>query len=103
MDGLIATNTTIDRKGLSAKQSTIERIGAGGLSGAPLTSQSTEVVSYINQKSNASIPIIGVGGIESASTALDKINAGAQLVQVYSGLIYSGPYLIKRIKKAIVG
>ena len=103
MDGLIATNTTIDRKGLSAKQNTIEGIGAGGLSGAPLTSRSTEVVSYINQKSNAFIPIIGVGGIESASTALDKINAGAQLVQVYSGLIYSGPYLIKRIKKAIVG
>ncbi len=103
MDGLIATNTTIDRGGLTTDQSTIEGLGAGGLSGAPLTSRSTEVISYIHQKSKASIPIIGVGGIESPSTAIEKINAGAQLIQIYSGLIYGGPYLIKRIKKSIVG
>lgn len=101
IDGLIATNTTIAREPLTTDAQTVESIGAGGLSGAPLADRATEVVSYIHKKSNGAIPIIGVGGIDSAQSAMDKVNAGAALVQVYSGMIYEGPSLIKAIKKAL--
>lgn len=99
--GLIATNTTISRKGLSISAKKVESMGPGGLSGAPLTDRATEVIRYLHHKSNGSFPIIGVGGICSGQDAVDKIRAGASLVQIYSGLIYSGPELVKEAKKAI--
>lgn len=102
IEGIIGTNTTIERKPLTADANKISAIGNGGLSGAPLAKRATEVVGLINTKSNGSIPIIGVGGIRSGRSALDKINAGASLIQVYSGFIYEGPFLIKRIKKSLL-
>ncbi|OJJ17489.1 dihydroorotate dehydrogenase (quinone) [marine bacterium AO1-C] len=101
-DGLIATNTTIDRGGLQASNEQVEAIGAGGLSGQPLRKRSTEVIKYIHQKSNGAFPIIGVGGIASPTDAIEKLEAGASLVQIYSGFIYEGPSLIKNIKKALI-
>jgi dihydroorotate dehydrogenase len=100
--GIVATNTTISREGLHYPQEEIDAVGAGGLSGRPLKEKSTEVIRYIHQKSNGSIPIIGVGGIMTAQDALDKIDAGASLVQIYTGFIYSGPSLIKDINKALI-
>lgn len=101
ISGIIATNTTIDRSSLKTKASQVEKIGNGGLSGAPLTNRATEVVRYLHDKSNGSFPIIGVGGINSGKAALDKIEAGASLVQVYSSMIYEGPDLIRDAKRAI--
>jgi len=101
LDGLIATNTTTDRSSLTTDASQIESIGAGGLSGAPLRKRATEVIRYISKKTNGQLPIIGVGGINSAEDALDKIKAGASLVQIYTGLIYQGPKLVKRINQAL--
>ena len=98
--GVIATNTTIDRNGLYAEKSM--KAEMGGLSGKPLTQRSTEVIRYLSQKSNKSFPIIGVGGIHSPQDAKDKIEAGASLVQLYTGFIYEGPGLIKRICKELV-
>lgn len=96
--GVIATNTTIDREGLiSANKNEM-----GGLSGKPLTKRSTEVISFLHRESGGSFPIIGVGGIHSAEDALEKLEAGASLVQLYTGFIYEGPSLIKRINKAII-
>lgn len=100
--GLIATNTTIERGNLVTSSEVVESIGAGGVSGKPLTKRSTEVISYLFQKSNASFPIIGVGGIYSAEDAIEKLLAGASLVQIYSGFIYEGPALVKRINKAVL-
>ncbi|MEZ4956670.1 MAG: hypothetical protein R2825_24145 [Saprospiraceae bacterium] len=100
--GIIATNTTIDRSGLTTSNLEIEKIGSGGLSGAPLTNRSTEVIRYLHQKSNGKVVIIGVGGIESAKDALEKLEAGATLVQVYSGLVYAGPALVKNINQALL-
>jgi dihydroorotate dehydrogenase len=100
--GVIATNTTISREGLSYPKEEIEKIGMGGLSGKPLTKRSTEVIRYLKQKSGNAFPVIGVGGIHSAQDAVDKINAGADLLQLYTGFIYEGPALIKRINKAIL-
>jgi dihydroorotate dehydrogenase len=97
--GVIATNTTIDKESLSNDKLKEE---AGGLSGAPLTKRSTEVIRYLSDRSNRSFPIIGVGGIHSAEDALEKIEAGASLVQLYTGFIYEGPGLIKRINKRIL-
>jgi dihydroorotate dehydrogenase len=97
--GVIATNTTISRSGLATKSATIETIGAGGLSGKPLNSRSVEVIRYIHQRSNAKLPIIGVGGVHSPETAQEMLDAGASLVQIYSGLIYEGPSLVKRINQ----
>ncbi|SEO05097.1 dihydroorotate oxidase A [Mucilaginibacter gossypiicola] len=96
--GLIATNTTISRENLSSplKEET------GGLSGRPLTKRSTEVIAYLHKKSNGSFPIIGVGGIHSAEDAIEKLNAGASLVQLYTGFIYEGPGLIGRINKKLL-
>jgi len=102
IDGVIATNTTISRKKLNTSSSTIEAIGMGGLSGKPVRERSTEVIQYLANKSKKSFPIIGVGGIHSAEDALEKIAAGASLVQIYSGFIYEGPALIKRINKALL-
>ncbi|MBP7262263.1 MAG: quinone-dependent dihydroorotate dehydrogenase [Bacteroidia bacterium] len=100
LDGLVATNTTIGRKGLKTAAVEIERIGAGGLSGEPVEQISTEVIAYLHQQSKGSIPIIGVGGIHDAASAQRKFNAGAQLLQVYSGFIYEGPALISEIIEA---
>lgn len=97
--GLIASNTTISRAGLKTPTSTIENIGNGGLSGAPVRQRATEVVRYLRQGLPADFPIIGVGGISDAATAQEKRAAGANLVQVYTGLIYAGPDLIKNIKQ----
>jgi dihydroorotate dehydrogenase len=102
IDGVIATNTTISREGLKTSQSRIDEIGAGGLSGKPVKERSTEVIRYLATKSNKSFPIIGVGGIHSAEDALEKLDAGADLIQVYTGFIYEGPRLLKRINKAII-
>lgn len=101
LDGLIATNTTIDRSMLTTNATQIESIGAGGLSGAPLRKRATEVIRYIHEKTNGELPIVGVGGINSAEDALEKIQAGASLVQIYTGLIYQGPTLIKKINKLL--
>ncbi len=98
IDGVIATNTTISRDGLSSKNKT----ETGGLSGKPLTGRSTEVIRFLAEKSGNAFPIIGVGGIHSAQDALDKLDAGASLVQLYTGFIYEGPALIKKINKAIL-
>lgn len=100
--GVIATNTTIDRSGLKTDSTLVESIGAGGLSGKPVKDKSTYVIRYLAQKSNHSFPIIGIGGIHSAEDALEKIEAGASLVQLYTGFIYEGPGLIKKINRAIL-
>ncbi|MBE9584441.1 quinone-dependent dihydroorotate dehydrogenase [Mucilaginibacter sp. JRF] len=96
--GVIATNTTISREGLTGTH----KAETGGLSGKPLTQRSTEVIAYLHKKSNGAFPIIGVGGIHSAEDAVEKLNAGASLVQLYTGFIYEGPSLIKRINKKIL-
>lgn len=101
INGIIATNTTIERKELRTSQDKIDKIGSGGLSGKPLTNRSTATIKYINKKLDGKLPIIGVGGIMSPEDAIEKIEAGATLVQVYTGFIYEGPYLVKRINKAI--
>ncbi|RZK74906.1 MAG: quinone-dependent dihydroorotate dehydrogenase [Pedobacter sp.] len=98
--GVIATNTTIDKGGLYSDDSLVKE--AGGLSGKPLTQRSTEVIRYLSQKSNKAFPIIGVGGIHSPQDAKDKLDAGASLVQLYTGFIYEGPWLIRDICKALV-
>lgn len=102
IDGLIATNTTISREKLKASSEQLESIGAGGVSGKPLTKRSTEVIRFLSQRSNGSFPIIGVGGIHSPQDAIEKLNAGAALVQVYTGFIYEGPGLVKKINKEIL-
>jgi dihydroorotate dehydrogenase len=91
IEGVVATNTTISREGLLASKAEIEQIGAGGLSGKILFNHATEVLAHLHQKSNGGIPLIGVGGIDSAEKASQKIKAGATLVQLYTGFIYKGP------------
>ena len=98
IDGVIATNTTISRENLSSNN----KSEVGGLSGKPLTSRSTEVIRFLSEKSNKSFPIIGVGGIHSAQDAIEKLDAGASLIQLYTGFIYEGPKLIKEINNAIL-
>ncbi|EGV44452.1 quinone-dependent dihydroorotate dehydrogenase [Bizionia argentinensis JUB59] len=102
LDGVIASNTSVDRSGLKASNERLAEIGNGGLSGQPIKDKSTEVIKYLASKSKKAFPIIGVGGIHSAKDALDKIDAGADLVQVYTGFIYEGPKLIKAINKALL-
>ncbi len=102
LDGVIASNTTISREGLKTDKNRLDEIGAGGLSGKPVTKRSTEVIRYLAEKSNKAFPIIGVGGIHSEEDALEKLDAGADLLQVYTGFIYEGPKLLKRINKAIL-
>jgi len=99
--GVIATNTTISRSGLKTSQTEVEAIGAGGLSGAPVRERSTEVIRYLAEKSNKSFTIIGVGGILTAADAREKMEAGADLVQVYSGMVYEGPGMVKRILRSL--
>ncbi len=96
--GVIATNTTIAREGLQS----INKIEAGGLSGKPLTKRSTEVIRFLSEKSNKAFPIIGVGGIHTPEDAIEKLEAGASLVQLYTGFIYEGPALVKAINKKIL-
>jgi len=98
--GVIATNTTIDRSGLYTNPELSAE--TGGLSGKPLTQRSTEVIRYLSEKSNKAFPIIGVGGIHSPQDAKDKIEAGASLVQLYTGFIYEGPGIVKRICKELI-
>jgi len=98
IEGVIATNTTISRDGLTSENKT----ETGGLSGKPLTKRSTEVIAYLHTKSKGAFPIIGVGGIHTAADALEKMKAGASLVQLYTGFIYEGPGLIKKINKALL-
>jgi dihydroorotate dehydrogenase len=102
IDGIIATNTTISRKGLNESPKSIEAIGNGGLSGKPVRHRSTEVIKYLYEKSGKKLFIIGVGGIVKPEDALEKLAAGAALVQVYSGLVYEGPMMIRRINTAIL-
>lgn len=102
-DGVIATNTTISREGLNAPQATLTAIGNGGLSGKPLTNRANEVITYLRAKLGKDFPIIGVGGIMTADDALDKLKAGADLVQVYTGFVYEGPRLVKEICEKMVG
>lgn len=102
IDGFVATNTTTSREGLETNESLIQKIGNGGLSGKPITSRSTEVIRFIAQRTKGQMPIIGVGGIMSPQDAIEKIEAGASLVQIYTGFIYEGPALAKRICKAII-
>ena len=102
IQGIVATNTTIDRSGLQTPKEEVEKIGAGGLSGKPVRERATEVISYIHKHSNGKIPIIAVGGIFTAADALEKLNAGASLVQVYTGFIYEGPAIAANICKGLL-
>ena len=100
--GLIVANTTISRDQLRTPAAEVEKMGAGGISGKPVTARATAMIKYIHDKSNGTIPMIAVGGIHSAQDALDKLDAGASLVQLYTGFIYEGPALVKSINSAIL-
>jgi dihydroorotate dehydrogenase len=100
IDGIIATNTTIDRSNLKTENP--EAFGPGGVSGKPLREKATEVIRYIHEQSQGRIPIVGVGGIHSAEDALEKLEAGASLVQLYTGFIYEGPGIVKKINEALL-
>jgi dihydroorotate dehydrogenase len=100
-DGVIATNTTISREALATGKEQIDNIGNGGLSGKPLSTRSTEVIRYLRERLGPAFPIIGVGGIMSAADALEKLKAGADLIQVYTGFIYEGPAFVKQINKKL--
>jgi|TARA_B110000116_G_scaffold108511_1_gene94179 dihydroorotate dehydrogenase len=98
IDGVIASNTTLSREGLISSN----RSEMGGLSGKPVAERSTEVIRFLYEKSNNAFPIIGVGGIHSSEDAINKLNAGASLIQLYTGFVYEGPGVIKKINKAIL-
>ncbi|MDC1031135.1 quinone-dependent dihydroorotate dehydrogenase [Flavobacteriaceae bacterium] len=98
IDGVIATNTTLSREGLHSEN----KSEMGGLSGKPVTKKSTEVIRFLHEKSKNAFPIIGVGGIHSPEDAIEKLEAGASLVQLYTGFVYEGPGVVKRINKAIL-
>lgn len=102
LSGIVATNTTISRENLETENRKIEEIGGGGLSGKPLTQRSTEVIRYLHSKSGGKIPIIASGGVMTAADAIEKLNAGASLVQLYTGFVYEGPALIKEINKKLL-
>ena len=102
IDGVIASNTSTTRDNLKVSKERLQEIGNGGVSGQPIKNQSTKVIKYLADNSNKSFPIIGVGGIHSKEDALEKIKAGADLVQIYTGFIYEGPGLIKKINKEIL-
>jgi dihydroorotate dehydrogenase len=102
LSAIIATNTTIDRSGLNTSSTAINEIGAGGLSGAPVRKRSTEVVKYLKAGLPVETAIIAVGGIFTGADALEKLNAGADLIQVYTGFVYEGPSIVKNINKAIL-
>ncbi|QCX53703.1 quinone-dependent dihydroorotate dehydrogenase [Elizabethkingia sp. JS20170427COW] len=102
IDGVIASNTSTNREGLKTPKETLDAIGNGGLSGQPIKDRSTRVIRYLSEKSGKAFPIIGVGGIHSAEDAWEKLEAGASLVQIYTGFIYEGPQLIKDINQMIL-
>ena len=102
IDGIVATNTTTGRYNLSIEKTQIDAIGNGGMSGLPLQERSTEIIRYISEKTGGKIPIIGVGGIMTAADAIQKLQAGATLVQVYTGFIYEGPSIVKNINKELI-
>ena len=97
LDGLVATNTTVARDGLQTPKEKLEKLGMGGLSGAPLKNRSSEIISYIHKRTNGKLPIIGSGGVFTKEDATEKFNEGAQLVQVWTGFIYEGPGIVKKI------
>ncbi|GAB4330238.1 MAG: quinone-dependent dihydroorotate dehydrogenase [Calditrichia bacterium] len=99
--GVVATNTTISREGLSAAPEKIARIGNGGMSGKPLRERSTEIIRYLSDRLGDDFPVVGVGGIHTPADAIEKLQAGAKLVEIYTGFIYEGPFIVKRIKKAL--
>ncbi len=101
IDGVVAVNTTITRLNLSTPKKVVEGIGNGGLSGVPLKKRATEVIRYLSEKSGKAFPIIGVGGIETPEDAIEKLEAGADLLQVYTGFIYEGPFIAKRINREL--
>nr|BFF40893.1 quinone-dependent dihydroorotate dehydrogenase [Tenacibaculum mesophilum] len=102
IDGVIASNTSVNRDNLKASKERLQEIGNGGVSGQPVKDRGTKVIQYLTDNSNKAFPIIGVGGIHSEKDALEKLKAGADLVQIYTGFIYEGPSLVKRINKAIL-
>jgi dihydroorotate dehydrogenase len=102
IDGVIASNTSTNREGLKTPKDQLEAVGNGGLSGLPIKERSTATIQYLADHSNKAFPIIGVGGIHTAKDALEKIDAGADLVQLYTGFVYEGPRLIKEINKALL-
>ena len=99
LSGIVATNTTISRTNLSSKKDIVETIGAGGLSGKPIKEKSTEIVKYIHKQTQGKLPIIASGGIFTGADATEKLNAGASLIQVWTGFIYEGPGIVKAICK----
>lgn len=102
IDGFIASNTASDRAGLSASERRVREIGDGGMSGAPLHARSAQLVRYLYRATDGEIPIIGVGGIRDVDTAYETIRAGASLIQIYTGMVYEGPGLVKRIKQGLI-
>ena len=100
IDGVIATNTTIGRVGLKSDPTLVEQ--AGGLSGRPLRDRSTEVIRFLVEKSGGAFPVIGVGGIHSPEDAIEKLQAGASLIQLWTGFVYEGPGLVSRINREIL-
>lgn len=102
IDGIIATNTTIEREGLKTAKAKIKAIGAGGLSGQAVRKHSTEVIRFLHKISEGKLPIVGVGGIDSPEHALEKMEAGASLIQLYTGFVYEGPAIIGYIKQSLL-
>ncbi len=102
LDGIVATNTSSLREGLSTESVRVEKVGRGGLSGQPLRQKSLRTIAYLHKRSEGKVPIIGVGGIMSAQDAVDTLAAGASLVQMYTGFVYQGPSLAKRINRALL-
>lgn len=100
--GIIATNTTIGREGLKTSAQEVEQIGAGGLSGAPLKARANDVIRYLRKSFGPDFPIIGVGGIMTPEDAVERLNSGATLIQIYTGFIYNGPGFVKQINKALL-
>jgi dihydroorotate dehydrogenase len=102
LDGIVATNTTISREGLQTVNRKLQIIGAGGLSGKPLQQHSTEIIKYIHQKTGGRLPLIASGGIFNGNDAKEKLNAGAHLLEVWTGFIYEGPSIVKNICKPFI-
>lgn len=102
IEGIIVSNTSVNREGLNTSAETLAEIGNGGLSGKPIRERSTKMIKYLADKSNRAFPIIGVGGIHSAKDAMEKLDAGASLVQLYTGFIYEGPQLINDINNELL-
>ena len=100
---MVATNTTTARAGLTTPEERVKAIGMGGLSGAPLTQRSTEVVRYLHTHSEGRLPIIAVGGIMTPEDAVEKLHAGASLIQLYTGFVYEGPALVRGIHRRLCG